>query len=405
MKKILSQYKGLPKDLYYICVAQIVNRFGDFVIPFLTLYLTSKLGLSSSFAGVIVMTASIIGMPAAMIGGKTADLVRRKKVYMIFQSLAAVFLIPCAFTMNPWITIICLLTSSFCGSALRPAFMAMVTDILPTCDRQAGLSLNYLSINVGVALGPLVAGFLFNKYLPIFFIGDAITSFAAVALIALGVKEKTSAQIESDVTSDDELKENKGFFRMLISRPQLLCFMLLLIIYDFVYSQHAFSIPLILEDIFAEKSSSYYGIMMSVNAITVLALTLLITAAVRHLHQLSIMALAGITFAVGFGGISLVKGLPSLILLTMIWTSGEILESISSGVFIAANSPVNFRARIQSMTSIIWLIGASLGTFICGICIDRFGSDGIGRLLFTLSLIASALMFILKCRVKRSDIP
>ncbi len=142
MKKILSQYKGLPKDLYYICVAQIVNRFGDFVIPFLTLYLTSKLGLSSSFAGVIVMTASIIGMPAAMIGGKTADLVRRKKVYMIFQFLAAVFLIPCAFTMNPWITIICLLTSSFCGSALRPAFMAMVTDILPTCDRQAGLSLN-----------------------------------------------------------------------------------------------------------------------------------------------------------------------------------------------------------------------------------------------------------------------
>ena len=403
MKKLLDRYKGLPKDIYFICIAQVVNRFGDFVIPFLTLYLTSKLGLSSTTAGVIVTAASIIGMPAAMIGGRAADIIGRKRVYVIFQLAAAAFLIPCAFTMESHITIICLLATSFCGSALRPAFMAMVTDILPTADRQAGFSLNYLSINIGVALGPLVAGFLFNKYLPVFFIGDALTSVAAVFLIAFGVKEKDLVQQEKAVTSRNEKKDERGFIRMLISKPRLLCFLLLVLMYDFVYSQHTFSIPMILEDMFAGKSSSYYGIMMSVNAITVLILTLFITAAVSNLSQLTVMAIGGLMFAIGFGGTCLIHGLPSLIFFTVIWTCGEIFQSISSGVYIAANSPVNFRARIQSSVSIIWLIGSSLGTFISGIVMDRFGKNGIGLMLFATGLIASGLMLVLKYNVKKTD--
>lgn len=66
---------------------------------------------------------------------------------------------------------------------------AMVADILPPEKRQTGYALQYLGINLGVALGPLVAGVLFNKLLPLLFIGDAITSFIALYLVAANIEE------------------------------------------------------------------------------------------------------------------------------------------------------------------------------------------------------------------------
>lgn len=65
---IFKSYKGLPKSMYVLFVAQIINRFGDFVMPFLTLYLTIKIGLSAEVTGFIVMITSIINMPASLLG-------------------------------------------------------------------------------------------------------------------------------------------------------------------------------------------------------------------------------------------------------------------------------------------------------------------------------------------------
>ena len=46
-----SIYKGLPSSIYVLFVAEVVNGIGIFVFPFLTLFLTKKLGMSEQSAG------------------------------------------------------------------------------------------------------------------------------------------------------------------------------------------------------------------------------------------------------------------------------------------------------------------------------------------------------------------
>ena len=72
---IFKSYKGLPKA----CMFYLWHRFGDFVMPFLTLYLTIKIGLSAEVTGFIVMITSIINMPASLLGGYAADKFGRKR--------------------------------------------------------------------------------------------------------------------------------------------------------------------------------------------------------------------------------------------------------------------------------------------------------------------------------------
>ena len=401
MKKYIAKYKGLPHEMIYICLAQVINRFGDFVVPFLTLFLTIKMGISASAAASIVMLASVIGIPAALLGGKVADIIGRKTVYMISQSATALFLIPCAFIPHSGLTVVLLLVSSFFASAVNPAFVAMITDILPTNKRQQCFSLSYLSINIGVALGPLVAGILFNNRLTVFFLGDAATSFIAVLLIALHIPASSFGK-KAVVSAQSEKAASGNLFKMLLGRPQFLISFILKLIYDFVYSQHSFTIPLVLTQTFAENGSEYYGYMMSINAITVLVFTLFLSSLTSKLHQLTNLSIVGVLYAIGFGGVCVINNFSGLLVSTMLWTSGEILCSVSSGVYIAANSPVNFRARIQSLNSCISLGGSSLGILVCGIFTDVFGLSRIGVLLFAVAIIGAALMYALKIYACRS---
>jgi MFS family permease len=92
MLKIFKTYRGLPRSIYILFIAQIINRFGDFVVPFLTLYLTQKIGLSAGISGVIVTANILIGIPASLLGGKAADSLGRRKTYLWSQSIATISL-------------------------------------------------------------------------------------------------------------------------------------------------------------------------------------------------------------------------------------------------------------------------------------------------------------------------
>ena len=187
--KCFDTYKGLPKSIYIIFLAQVTNRFGDFVLPFLTLFLVKKMGLNYESAGFAVMLTSLSSIPGSFAGGKIADHIGRKKSYAIFQMTAGIFLFFCVFVSNPQIIIALVCISSFFNGGVRPIMSAIITDVLPAEKRQIGFSISYLGINLGAAVGPLAAGFLFSHYIPLIFIGDAITSLIAVILVVLNIKE------------------------------------------------------------------------------------------------------------------------------------------------------------------------------------------------------------------------
>lgn len=396
-----GSYRGLPKSIYVIFFAQVINRFGDFVLPFLSLFLVKKLGLSYQSAGVAVMLNSLAVIPGSFAGGKIADHFGRKRAYAIFQLSAAICLFLCAFTESPQIIIVLVCMSSFFNGGVRPIISAIITDVLPAEKRQMGFSLSYLGINLGVSTGLLVAGFLFNHYIPLIFIGDAITSFLAVLLVMINIKESLPDYADDKSISDEERSESGNVFSVLLRRPKILFFLIINIVLNVVYIQHTFSLPMMLDSIFGSNGASNFGIIMSFNAVTVIVMTMLITHGTRKWKSLSAIALAGIMYAIGFGMITFIRSMPLYILSTFIWTIGEIMLVTNFGVYIANNTPQNYRARFNAVTSLSWGIGAALGTSLIGRYMDYFGVKAVWPLVFCLGLLGSVGMYLLKIRTEK----
>lgn len=399
-----DSYKGLPKSIYVIFFAQIINRFGDFVLPFLSLFLVKKLGLSYQNAGVAVMLTSLSTIPGSFAGGKIADHFGRKRTYALFQLSAAASLFFCAFIKNPQIIVALICMSSFFNGGVRPIISAIITDVLPAEKRQMGFSLSYLGINLGVALGPLVAGFLFNHYIPLIFIGDAITSLLAVILVLTNIKESLPDHEDNTNTNSGEKSEEGNVFSVLFRRPKILIFLLINTVLSIVYTQSSFSLPMMLDSIFGSSGARNFGILMSVNAFTVIVMTMLITQFTRKWKPLGSMTVAGFLYAAGFGMITFIRIMPLFILSTLIWTIGEIMMMTNFGVYIANNTPQNYRARFNAVTSLSWAIGASLGTSLVGRYMDYFGVANVWPLAFFLGLIGTGGMYMLKTRTERINV-
>lgn len=402
MRTFFNGYKGMPKGLYIICFSTLINRLGEFVVPFLSLYLTQKIGMSTWASGVIVTLCSLIGIPAAFIGGRIADMYGRKKILLLAQGLSALALIPCAISENAGITIVCLFISTFFNGFIRPVFSAMIADMLPQEQRPAGFSLNYLAINLGVSIGPLIAGFLFNNYLPLLFLGDALSSFIALFFIWRYVQETHPSSQGIKAVEKAEEEEKGNIWQLFCKRPFLLIFILINIVYSFTYTQHRFSLPVTLDHIFKEQGAVLFGYLMSINAITVLILTSLLTMVTKKNNQLTNMVFVGILYAIGFGMITFTNSFAIFILSTVVWTMGEILSAISSGVFISNNSPCNYRARLNAVTNIAHSAGAAVSTSFSGIYIDNYGVRSIWPIVFMVSIVASVGMFTLKKHMDRA---
>ena len=397
MRKLFRTYGGLNRSIYLLCLAQVVNSIGHFVHPFLTMFLTQKIGMDPVEAGTYVMLSAAAWVPGSLLGGRTAYRIGRKRIIVVFQSLAAVLLVPCGFLgisrIIPWL----LIASSFMQGVAEPVNDAMITDLTAADRRKAAFSLLYLSHNLGVALGPMIAGFLFNRYLMWIFLGDAATTMIAVVLIAIFIRESapTEQQISESFAADHgpERAERGSLLQVLLRRPFLLAFMFIHVLMSFVYSQTAFSLPLQLSSVFGEGGARRYGLIMSFNAVVVIVLTTVVIHATERIKPVLTVAVASLFFGIGFGMVGLLRSLPAFLLSTLIWTIGEILEATNTSVYIANHAPITHRGRLNAVAAIIMWSGFGLGPPLTAQFIERFSLFAVWPLCLMLSLCAALMLF------------
>ncbi len=399
VRQFFSSYHGLPRSVFILFAARIIHSIGSFVYPFLTMLLTIKLGYRSDIAGYYVTGVVIAGSAGLIMGGKLADRFGRKKIFILLSYLSATIFVICAFIKNaeiiPWLLII---SNLFLGGVL-PAINAMLTDITSSEKRKAAFSLIYLGTNVGVAIGPLIAGFLFNEYIKLIFLIDAITTYISLLLVIFLVKEtipsKEKIMESAKSSSKFEKPEQGNIFSILFKRPIFLIFTFISLIYTFIYSQNYFSVPIYLNKIFSDGGPRFYGSLMSVNAIVVILLTIFLINLMKNTKPIINIAFAGILYAIGFGVFFLVSNRFFLIGFTIIWTLGEIIQTINTNVYVAENSPITHRARFSSVFSFITELGFIISPIIMGYFIKLFGIDKIWLMVIVVSISATIFMYVL----------
>lgn len=401
-----GSFARLPRSVYILFLARMVNAVGMFVYPFMTLLLTQKMGLAENTAGFIVTLTVLASGVGLILGGHWTDRFGRRKLILIAQGLAATSLVPCAFIEQSPLLPVLLALSTFFNTMAQPAHNAMATDLSDSSNRKATFSLLYLGNNIGFAVGPLIAGFLFNHSLEWLFIGDAASTYLSLFLLWRFVPETIPSfrQIEENqtVTSIHERPERGNTLMVLWRRPMLLLFGLTTILYAFVYAQSTFALPLYTNALFGESGPTVYGSLMSVNAIVILLGTLLLTTITLRSAPVLAIALAGLLFAGGFGLLFFSASYPLLVLSTVVWSLGEILTNTNSFVYIADHTPISHRGRFTALLSFFPGIGLFLGPATMGVFIAGQGVKMAWPLIFLLGISGAVAMAILYFWEKRN---
>ncbi|MBZ9635048.1 MDR family MFS transporter [Clostridium sp. FP1] len=406
---ILKTYSGLPRSIYIVFFARIINSMGSFVHPFLTLFLTKSMGLGLKTVGLFLMMSALSSIPGSLIGGKLSDHIGRKKIIIIFQGLAALCLIPCAFLGKSIIIPYLLILSSFFGGAVQPANSAMMADLTNTENRKSAYSLLYLGINIGFSLGPLIAGFLYNHYLKILFLGDAATTILSLILVAVFVEETlpaktiTEDKVINDFYNENEKAEEGSLLNVLLKRPYLIAFATISMIYSFMYSQFGFITPMQMDKLFSAEGPKLYGSIMAINGVVVVTMTTIIAAVTKKLRPIFNIALAGLFFSIGFGMLFLAKTFTVFVISTIVWTIGEILSATNSGVYIANHTPMSHRGRFNSVIPLITGAGFAIGPFMMSLFIKNREVNSAWLLVFFFGILASTCMYLLYLNEKKKE--
>lgn len=400
MKKItnfFTPYRGLGREVYIIALSKMINAMGAFVWPMMSLLLTKKLGLSVEKAGFIIVIMGIISIPAPIIGGKLADSLGRKKIIIMFDFLGILAYIACGF-IKPSYTLIYLITfAGTCVNIASPAHESLIQDVTTPKTRKGAYGLSYMAFNLGFALGPTLGGFLFERYLTWFFIGDALTTFIGLSLIFLFIKDEYNPNKleELDATRVNEKGEEGSVISILLRRPLLVKVSIVSILYGFVYTQWSFLVPIHSALVFGDKGAQYYGFIASLNGLLVIIATPFLTKAFEKTKNLVSIGLGGVIYCLSFGTLAYATKLWMFFAVITAFTMGEIIITVATGTFYANNTPQTHRGRVSSILGLVSGSGYVVGTWISGKLEGTLGITMTWLIIAAVALISGLFMLML----------
>jgi len=393
LRRLFGPYFRLNREIWVLFGAILINRMGNFVAPFLTLYLTQKAGATPAQTGFFVMMLPLAVVPALLAGGWLADHWGRRRVLVTGQSLAGLVYVATSLNpLGPWVPV-ALVAATFFAALGSVGHTAMLNDLAGPENRKTAFSLNYLGINIGFSLGPLVAGFLFSQNLGLFFLIDGLTTWFSAALVFFLTRETLPRAGAPRVGPLAEAREEGGVLRALGRRPYLLAFLAIGMVTNLAFSQHSFALPLQLAEVFGPEGPRVYGWVMTTNAVTVVLLSTLLTRWTGRWPSLTVISGAAVLYALGFGLVGWIPGLPGplvwFLASTVVWTLGEILSSVAGQVYTASHTPENHRGRFSSLRMMATQGSTALGAVGSGLFITAFGVRALWPVVGALALAAA----------------
>lgn len=361
----LTQYKGLPKQIYILSISRTVVSMGMmFVYPFLSLLLTSRLGYTGVEASYIVVIASIASTLGTLAGGKLSDEIGRKKVYVTATFVVIITMTIAGFFASSYLVIFFIVVTYFVASAILPTVSAMILDWADESNKAECFSLMYLSGNIGSALGPVIAGMLFYSHMPWIFFSMAIIYFLTFLLVLCKVQD---IYVPRKDTRHLEKVKQESLISIVLRNPILLIFTICLALLTLCYINLDFMLPLQLRDLFGlNAGSKYSSLVWTINGAVVVACTPIIVSFTKKNHPLFNIGIACVLYAAGFSLYGFSHSIGIFMMAVIVWTSGEILISTCAGIYIADQSPATHKGRSMSLYEFARGIGRLSGPVFTG---------------------------------------
>lgn len=371
--KFLKQYANLGKEIYILFWGRIVTSMGSLIWPLLTLILKNKLGYDATAIAAISMGMTLLQFPMMVLGGKLADSANRKHIIVICDLVTVVFYILCGLLpLSNW-SIAFIYIASLFATIEGPSYDALIADLSTSDTRKQAYSLQYLGMNLGLVLAPTIGGFLFENHLDLAFLITAFATLSSTLLIIFFIHRLKVPQ--PHVSEYEAPRDKMGIFAILKERKSLLLYTLMCAFGTVVYAQFNYLLPLNMESIYGAKGAELFGMLTSVNALTVIIATPVITTLLGRIFDVRKILIGETLIVLGLFGYRFTGSVPVYFLLMVLFTVGEVFNTLGHQPYITRRIPSTHWGRVNSFVSIVGNAFYAVGNLLIGRLADTRGYD------------------------------
>ncbi len=349
--------RHLPASVWVLYAGTFINRFGAFVVPFLTLYLKEARGFSVAQAGFAVSAYGLGHLFASLLGGHLADTLGRRKTILLSMVTSAAAMMAFSQAESYAMILTLAFVTGLATEVYRPASSALLTDMVDPAHRVTAFVGYRIAINAGFAFGPAVAGWLAESSYFWLFVGNAATSlaFGLITFLALPAGLRLSAaQRVGWRESMQVIGRDARFMRVLAAS----------FLVGLVFFQMSSTLGLEIKE--SGHSTKVFGAVLALNGVLIVLFELPLTTWMKRFPPLGLMAIGYLLCGLGFG-LHVLGGTISVFVVAMtVFTLGEMLSLPVGAAYVAELAPVELRGRYLGANGLTWalalIVGPSAGT-------------------------------------------
>jgi MFS family permease len=346
---------SVPPAIRLLSLGIFINQIGAYVAVFLALILAVR-GFDPRQIALALVLVSACGIVGATVGGMLSSRIGTRRTIIATMLGSALFTIILALHGSYLVTVVVVCFISFFNRACQPASLATVGELASADQRVPMFGFYQLALNLGMAVGPLIAGFLLTRSLVTLLAIDAATS-ACYAVAALRLPSATPPRREAG--SKDRPKVPWRARRTVLADRRFLVLCVGFTLVAMCYGQQSGAFPLELKA--HHYSLELLGGLFTANAIAVILFQVPLSIAVRRLPAriplTAAAALMGGGYAIFLFGVSL----PTMIASVCMWTGGELLMAPTAPAVAMNMSKAGSHGRYQGALLVARTTGQTLG--------------------------------------------
>lgn len=256
-----SAWSGLPKSSWMLALVMLINRSGAMVIPFLSLYLTQKLGFTLSEAGLCISAFGGGAFLGAFLGGKLTDKLGPFRV-QAGSLLGTGLLFFVLMELTTFYSVLAgIFVLSLVSESLRPANAVSVAAFSPPDRVTRAFSLNRMAANLGFAFGPALGGLLAIIDFKLLFVADGLTCILAGIVFVLFFRKQQALKTDSEKSASEKSQsawKDKKF----------ILFTVLVSVYAMIFFQFFTTLPVFYRTEF-HLPENEIGLLMAINGVII----------------------------------------------------------------------------------------------------------------------------------------
>lgn len=375
----------MPKAVWFLIIGMFINTMGNsFLWPLHTIYMHEHLGQTLTMAGFVLMINAGTGVIGNLLGGYLFDRIGGYKSIMfgIILSMASLLMLTFWHGWPEYIWFVAIL--GFSGGIIFPSMYALVGSVWPEGGRKAFNAI-YLAQNLGVAIGPAVAGLVADHNINNIFLANLLTY--VLFLIVAGVyyrKMSLTPNVNASVLKNNKkIKQKAPFYAMMIVSIGYMLTWVAYVQWTSTISTHVLDLGITLKE---------YSLLWTMNGALILVTQPLIKPIISRLeHRIKTQMIIGIViFMASFVVVSYAEDYTMFIVAMVVLTLGEVFIWPAVPTLAGQLAPKGREGFYQGIVNSMATIGRMIGPFAGGILVDVYGIQAM-FFVFTL-LIALAIV-------------